>query len=137
MAKQTSQPSSGFPPFQVPEFGQLPGFNAGGLESLMQSGNALIKAVGELNAEILGFTKQRLDAGIAVSQSLAQCKSVQAAMEVQMDFARNEAQVYLDEARKLMELASNAAVEGFKPIQELRKNGANGQQSHTRGNGKR
>jgi hypothetical protein len=101
----------------------------------MQSGNALMKAVGELNAEILGFTKQRLDAGIAVSQSLAQCKSVQAAMEVQMDFARNEAQVYLDEARKIMELASNAAVEGFKPIQELAKNGANGQ--HGRGNGKR
>jgi hypothetical protein len=136
MAKHTSQPAGGFPAFQMPDFGQFANMGAPGLDSFMQSSNALMKAVGELNAEILGFTKQRLDAGIAVSQSLAQCKSVQAAMEVQMDFARTEAQIYLDEARKIMELASNAAVEGFKPIQEAaQKNGANGH--HARGNGKR
>lgn len=91
---------------------------ADGPNSLAEISNALMRAVGELNSEILGFTKQRIDAGVAVSHSLAQCKSVQAAIEVQMNFARAEAQVYLNEARKIMELASNAAIGGFKPSHE-------------------
>jgi hypothetical protein len=105
-------------PFAVPDFDRLSRMYSGGAETLLQSGNAVMKAVGELNAEILGFTRQRLDAGIAVSQSLAKCKSMQSAFEIQMDFARTEAQIYLDEARKLMEIAAQAATEGVKPLHE-------------------
>ncbi|MCC7045727.1 MAG: phasin family protein [Alphaproteobacteria bacterium] len=136
MAKQSNQFAGTFPGFQMPDFSQFASMGAPGLDSFMQSGNAMMKAVSELNAEILGFTKQRLDAGIAVSQTLAQCKSMQAAVEVQMDFARTEAQIYLDEARKIMELASHAATEGLKPMQEMQKNGVNGH-AHARANGKR
>jgi len=124
MAKQTNPFASAFPGFQMPDFGQMPDFqklasiNGGGFESFMESGNAMMKAVAELNAEILGFTKQRLDAGIAASQSLAKCTTVQAAMDVQMDFARSETEVYLNEAKKIMELASNAANEGMKPLKQ-------------------
>ncbi|MCC6470476.1 MAG: phasin family protein [Alphaproteobacteria bacterium] len=137
MAKQSNQFAGAFPAFQMPDFSQFTNMGTPGLDSFMQSSNAMMKAVGELNAEILGFTKQRLDAGIAVSQTLAQCKSMQAAVEVQMDFARTEAQVYLDEARKIMELASHAATEGLKPMQEMHKNGTNGHAPHARANGKR
>lgn len=130
MAKHTSQSTAALPPFAAPDLERISRLNADGLETLMHSGNALMKAVGELNTELLGFTKQRFDAGLAVSQSLAKCKTMQAAMEVQMDFARSEAQIYLDEARKLMELTAQAAMTGLKPIQEA----ANG---HGRANGKR
>jgi len=126
MAKHTNQSATGFPSFQMPDLSALSSMSSGGMESFMQTGNALMKAMGELNAEILGFTKQRLEAGLAIGQSLAQCRSMQAAVEIQMDFARNETQVYLDEARKIMELASHAAVEGMKPMQEAHKNGSNG-----------
>lgn len=131
MAKPTHSATPNFSPFQVPGFEQFAKLNSGGFENLFSTGNALMKAVGELNAEILGFTKQRLDAGIAVSQSLAQCKSVQAAMEVQMDFARSESEVYLNEARKIMDMATHVATEGLKPIT------ANGSNGHARANGKR
>jgi len=130
MAKHTSQSTAALPAFMAPDLEQISRLNAGGIETLMHSGNALMKAVGELNNELLGFTKQRFDAGLAVSQSLAKCKTVQAAMEVQMDFARTEAQIYLDEARKIMELTTQAAMNGLKPLQEV----ANG---HGRANGKR
>ncbi len=130
MAKQPSQSTAALPPFMAPDLEQISRLNAGGFETLMHSGNALMKAVGEFNTELLGFTKQRLDAGLAVSQSLAKCKTMQAAMELQMDFARTEAQIYLDEARKLMELTAQAAMTGLKPLQQA----ANG---HGRGNGKR
>jgi len=126
MAKHSDQTAPGFPSFQMPDLSAFSNLNTGGMESIMQSGNAMMKAMSELNAEILGFTKQRMEAGMAVGQSLAQCRSMQAAVELQMDFARAETQVYLDEARKIMELATSAAVEGFKPIQEAQKNGTNG-----------
>jgi hypothetical protein len=126
MAKHTSQSTAALPPFAAPDLSRLSQLNADGLETLMNSGNALMKAVGELNTEILGFTKQRLDAGLAVSQSLAKCKSMQAAMEVQMDFARSETQIYLDEARKLMELTAQAAMNGLKPLQDAPPGRSNG-----------
>jgi hypothetical protein len=126
MAKHTSQSSAAVPPFMAPDLEKFSRINAEGMETLMHSGNALMKAVGELNTEILGFTKQRLDAGLAVSQSLAKCKTMQAAMEVQMDFARSETQVYLDEARKLMELTTQAAMNGLKPLQDMPNGRSNG-----------
>lgn len=141
MTKQTNPFASAFPGFQLPNF-EMPDFqkfaamNGGGFETFMQSSNAMMKAVGELNAEILGFTKQRLDAGIAASQSLAKCTTVQAAMDVQMDFARSETEVYLNEARKIMELASNAATEGMKPLKQAA-NGHNGHGTHQARSGKR
>jgi len=131
MAKQSNPFASAFPNFPMPDFQQFAGLNTGGLETLMQTGNAMMKAVNEMNAEILDFTKQRLDAGIEVSKSLAKCTSVQAAMDVQMDFARNETQVYLNEARKIMELATNAANEGIKPLKAAT-NGHNGARGHKR-----
>lgn len=121
-----SQTATEQTPFAMPDMDHLSRMYAGGAESLLQSGNAVMKAVGELNAEILGFTRQRLDAGIAVSQSLAKCKSMQSAMEIQLDFARSEAQIYLDEARKLMEMAAQAANQGIKPLREQAHNGGNG-----------
>ncbi|MBL8705052.1 MAG: phasin family protein [Rhodospirillales bacterium] len=141
MAKQTNPFASAFPGFQMPDFGQMPNFqmpdfqkfaamNGGGFESFMQSSNAMMKAVGELNAEILGFTKERLDAGIAASQSLAKCTTVQAALDVQMDFARSETEVYLNEAKKIMELASNAANEGMKPLKQAAAAATNGHNGH-------
>lgn len=143
MAKQTNPFASAFPGFQlpnfaVPDFQKFAALNGSGFESLMQSSNAVMKAMGELNAEILGFTKQRLDAGLAASQSLAKCTTVQAAMDVQMDFARSETEVYLNEAKKIMELASNAASEGMKPLkQAAAANGHNGHATHHARNGKR
>ncbi|MGQ0675841.1 MAG: phasin family protein [Rhodospirillales bacterium] len=116
--------------FAVPDFEHLSRMYSGGAESLLQSGNALMKAASELNAEILGFTKQRLDAGLAVGQSLAKCKTMQSALEIQMDYARTEAQIYLDEARKLVEMATQAANDGIKPLREHAINGdgqSNGQ----------
>ena len=134
MAKQTSQPIPGLPPFAAPDLDKISRLNAEGMETLMHSGNALMKAVGDLNTELLGFTKQRFDAGVAVGQSLAKCKSVQAAVELQMDFARTEAQIYLDEARKIMELTTQAAMTGLKPLQGAL-NGGSGH--HGKSNGKR
>ena len=122
MAKH-SQTAAEQTPFAVPDMEQLSRMYTGGAESLLHSSNALMKAAGSLNAEILDFTKQRLDAGIAIGQSLAKCKSVQSALEIQMDFARSEAQIYLDEARKIMEMAAQAANEGIKPLRERAANG--------------
>ena len=126
MSKQSQSASErhGFP---MPDMEQFSRLYAGGTESWLQSGNAVMKAIGELNAEILGFTRQRLDAGVAVGQSLAKCKTVQSAFEIQMDFARSEAQIYLDEARKILEMATQAASDGIKPLSEHAKNGGNGQ----------
>jgi hypothetical protein len=122
MAKH-SQTAAEQAPFATPDFEQFSRLYTGGAETLLQSGNALMKAAGSLNAEILDFTKQRLDAGIAIGQSLAKCKSMQSVLEIQMDFARSEAQIYLDEARKIMEMAAQAASEGIKPLREHAGNG--------------
>lgn len=122
MAKHSQTAAEQFP-FAVPDIEQLSRMYTGGAESLLQSSNVLLKAAGDLNAEILDFTKQRLDAGLAIGQSLAKCKSVQSALEIQMDFARSEAQIYLDQARKIMEMATQAASEGIKPLREQATNG--------------
>ncbi len=136
MAKQHSQTAAEQTPFAVPDMQQLSRMYTGGAESLLHSSNALMKAAGSLNAEILDFTKQRLDAGIAIGQSLAKCKSVQSALEIQMDFARSEAQIYLDEARKIMEMATQAANEGIKPLREHATNGNGHANGHARAQAK-
>lgn len=135
MAKH-SQTAAEQAPFAVADFEQLSRMYTGGAESLLHSSNALMKAAGSLNAEILDFTKQRLDAGIAIGQSLAKCKSVQSVLEIQMDFARSEAQIYLDEARKIMEMAAQAANEGIKPLREHTTNGNGHANGHARAQAK-
>ena len=129
-----SQSAAEQPPFAVPDMENLSRMYSGGAESLLNSSNAIMRAMGDLNAEILDFTKQRLDAGIAVGQSLAKCKTMQSVLEIQMDFARTEAQIYLDEARKIMDLAAHAANQGIKPLREQATNGHGG--GHTNGHGR-
>jgi hypothetical protein len=121
MAKHDSEPSGPATAFPMPDFGKLMTGGAPMLDSFAQSGNAVLKSVGELNAQVFEFAKQRLEAGVAAGQSLAQCKSMQAAIEMQMEFARSEMQAYLDEARKLLELAGQAAAQGFNTLQGAQK----------------
>ncbi len=131
MSKHT-QSAAAQPGFSMPDIEQLSRLYTGGTESWLQSGNAMMKAMSELNAEILGFTRQRLDAGVAVSQSLAKCKSVQSAFEIQLDFARTEAQIYLDQARKMLDMATQAASEGIKPLREHGINGNGEARTHAK-----
>ena len=122
MAKQDNQPGGGDFAFQIPDFERFLSGSGPMFNSFAQSGNAVLKSIGELNTQALDFAKQRLDAGVAVSRSLVQCKSMQAAIEMQMDFARSEMQAYLDEARKILELAGHAAAQGFNTLQGAPKN---------------
>jgi len=106
MARQRNQTARAISTPAAPGLEHLAYFNTAPIERLMQSGNAMMNSIGEFNAEILTFATKRLDARIALGQSLSKCNTIAAAVDAQVDFACSALQVYLDEASKVMALAT-------------------------------
>jgi hypothetical protein len=113
---------------------------AGGttMQALMRASDAMLKGVMALSQEMTEFTNARLRQNVERSETLLRCSDPAEAFGLQCDFAHKATQHYLDEANRLMALATTVTGKCWEPLEECTretlgrfKNGAqNGGRAH-------
>jgi phasin family protein len=111
-AKVASSPVEGF------DYQLLIDGNSDNLAAVMKSSEAVLQGMTSLGNEVVSFAGKRIEENMATSQDLTQCRDVEQAFRLQCDFARKATEQYLEEARKMMDLASSMARESFTPFEE-------------------
>lgn len=81
---------------------------ADGFHTFMAGGHALIDGCHAVNGEMLAFWQSRLKDGLATGQRLLECSSAEAALEIQLDYAKAALQAYLDQCAKISGLITQS-----------------------------
>lgn len=114
MAKAAKQEGESAP---LPTFGRLEGlatFNGAAADAFVKASMAYWHALSELNGELYGFLNRRLRHDMDLGRSMAGSEGWQEAARLQQDWARTTLEEYAAEATKIMELSSQAGMEGWR-----------------------
>jgi hypothetical protein len=82
-------------------YAELTALQRGSLGAAMASGQAAICGAQEITTRLLAFLQSRAKDGLAASQQLAACRSPEAVLEVQLEYAKAMLQAYTDEFARL------------------------------------
>ena len=120
MTKHTSKiPAMPMPQVDMNEqLARMAAFNGAAVEMLTHMGQSYFNSLSALNEEMMKFMALRLQHDAEFGQSLAKCNDWAAAADLQRGWAKAAGEEYFAEAGKLLELASKATMEGWKPVQE-------------------
>lgn len=92
------------------------GFGKENVEAYMKATTAMTKAVERINGEVMSFSKQQIEDGVAAFKAVSGAKSVHEAWEVQTDFAKSALDAYIAQATKISDLWMGAAKEAAEPM---------------------
>jgi hypothetical protein len=92
------------------------GFGKEGFEAYMQSATTFAKAFERINSEVMSYSKQQMEDGVAAFKAVAGAKSVHEAWEVQSDFAKSALDAYIAQATKINDLVMDAAKQAAEPL---------------------
>jgi hypothetical protein len=87
------------------------------MQALMRASDAMLKGVMALSQEMTEFTNARLRQNVERSETLLRCHDPAEAFGLQCDFAHRATQQYLDEANRLMALASDVTGKCWEPLE--------------------
>ena len=100
----------GFPAFN--------GANGAFVEAVTQASQNYMQRVAALNEEILGFAAQRMQKNSEAGESLMKCKDLSDALRIQQEWLRTMTEQYMQEASRIVEMTTKAAMAGFTPVAE-------------------
>lgn len=92
------------------------GFGKENVEAYMQSATAVAKAFERINTEVVSFSKQQVEDGVAAFKAVSGAKSLHEAWEVQSDFAKSALDAYIAQATKINDLVMDAAKQAAEPM---------------------
>jgi phasin family protein len=118
MAKQAKQTSKEMQAELTGQLEQIAAFNGAALDMVSRAGQAYFNSVTALNEELMRFAALRMQHDAEFGQTLTKCEDWSAAAELQQGWVREAGEEYFAEAGKLLELASKATVESWKPVQQ-------------------
>ena len=84
-----------------------------GIEPIFQAGNKWLENWMAVSSELLEFGRARLDRNLEVGKAIARSGSIDAAMELQADYARSTVREYFSEAGKIADLSTRALLDGI------------------------
>ena len=87
------------------------------MQALMRASDAMLKGVMALSQEMTEFTNARLRQNVERSETLLRCSDPAEAFGLQCEFAHKATQHYLDEANRLMSLASEVSGKCWEPLE--------------------
>lgn len=87
------------------------------MQALMRASDAMLRGVMALSQEMTDFTNARLRQTVERSETLLRCSDPAEAFGVQCDFAHKTTQQYLDEANRLMALATAVTDKCWEPLE--------------------
>ncbi len=86
------------------------------LDAAMASGNLAVKALQDLNAEVLAYSKQSMEVGGETAKAMMKAKDFKDIVDLQSEYAKKTLDGAAREYTKLGEIATNATRESFDPI---------------------
>ena len=92
-------------------------FSKSQLEAATQSATALSSGFQQLLTEAADYSKKSLESSSSALQSLMGSRSIQSAIQVQMDFAKSALETAVAESTKVTGLMSATAQNVFKPLE--------------------
>jgi hypothetical protein len=91
------------------------------MQAVIRASDAMLKGMVALNREMPEFANARLRENVERSGTLLRCTDPASAFNLQFDFARKATQQYLEEANRLMALATQMSGKCWEPIEECAK----------------
>jgi hypothetical protein len=101
-------------------YSALMGNSGAFVEAATQASQNYMQRVAALNEEILGFAATRMQKNSEASESLMKCKDLADAMRIQQDWVRAMTEQYMQEAGRILEMTTKAALAGFSAAADLR-----------------
>ena len=92
--------------------------NGATMEFFTQACQAYAVGMATLNGEVTSFVNARVNQDVELGQALFRCGKWSDVMDLQQDWMRQATQDYLDEASRLIDLASQVAKNNWEPIFE-------------------
>ena len=89
-------------------------FNGSFVEAMSEAVGQYVEGVATLNQEMTAFVTDRLRQDAAFGHSLAGCRTLVQAAEMQQDWARKAALDYMTEAQKLSEIGQKVMADGAR-----------------------
>jgi hypothetical protein len=97
-------------------YAELAELNKPSLEGILMSHQNLLKGAIAVSGEIAAFATARLRKNVETLESVAKCRSVTDAVELQREVAETATRQYCEETRKLAELASQIVQDSWTPL---------------------
>jgi len=87
-------------------------------DALVKSSSIAVKAVQDINAEIVSLSKKPMEEGIAAAKELTAIKSLPELVEKQTEFAKTSFEGFVAQATRFNEMYMAAAKEVFAPLND-------------------
>ena len=97
-------------------FEQFSSLGKGNVEAYVQAATVFAKTIERVNGEVMTFSKQQVEDGVAAFKAVTGSKSFHEAWEVQTDFAKSALDAYVAQATKLNDLWMVAAKQASEPF---------------------
>lgn len=105
-------------PQAATQFEELASFQRANLEALFAISATAMKGAETLTEHLLAFNKKAMEHGMATSQKLLDCKTMQDVMALQADCACAQLEQAIDHGSKFTDIAMHVAGEIAEPLQQ-------------------
>ncbi len=89
------------------------------LETVSTISSSLAKGLQAIAGEARDYSQHSVETGSAYLQKLANSKTIEEALQIQSDYARDAYEGFVAQTAKIGELYTNLAKEAFKPVQSV------------------
>ena len=89
------------------------------LEAVTSVSSAWTKGVQQIATEATDYSKKSFEASSGMMEKLMGVKSVEKAVELQTEFAKQSYESFVAQGTKFGELFTNLAKDSFKPVEEV------------------
>src|SRR5277367_5605358 len=100
----------------APTLEDFQGFTKHQMEALTAASTTWTKGLQEIAAESTDYSKKTFAASSAVFEKLLGARSVEAAVQIQTEFAKQAYEGFVAQATKVSELYSRVASDALKPV---------------------
>ena len=100
----------------TPNFEDLQDFSKKQLEAMASASSMWAKGLQDLAAQSTDYSKKAFEAGSATLEKLLGARSVEAAVQISTDFAKQAYEGFVAQASKVSELYAKVATDALKPV---------------------
>jgi len=93
-------------------------FNQDNVDALVKSSGIAAKAVEELNAEWMSFSKKSIEEGVAAAKEMSSVNSIPEFVEKQADLAKTSFDAFVKQSARFNEMYLAAAKDVYAPLTE-------------------
>lgn len=100
----------------TPNFEEFQAYSKQQLEAMTSASQTWTKGLQDLAAESTDYSKKAFAAGSAAFEKLASARSLESALQIQTDFAKQTYEGFFAQSSKFTELCAKVASDALKPV---------------------